>query len=166
MCDVSNGLARFITNATTVDRFPLVISSKYNIPYLLNKPGVGHVIILLRFENTIKSTFLQQKIEGEVYSVDSKMLSFLDDFEGHPTYYTRMKIEVTSASEDFTDKPWVYFINQYKQELLDLPMYANYDSYASHGLRYVERCDRVEWNVLIFINIFVQSEASTVDDVL
>jgi len=33
----------FVTEATSVDKLPLVIASKYNIPFALNKPGVGHV---------------------------------------------------------------------------------------------------------------------------
>ena len=37
----------FVSEATTCEKFPLVIASKFNIPFLLNKPGVGHVKLLI-----------------------------------------------------------------------------------------------------------------------
>lgn len=38
-----NGNALFKSVGTTVKKYPLVISTKYNIPFLLHKEGVGHV---------------------------------------------------------------------------------------------------------------------------
>ena len=35
--------AEFITEATCCQKFPLVIASKYNIPFAIDKPGIGHV---------------------------------------------------------------------------------------------------------------------------
>lgn len=40
----NNGSAKLIGQATTTEKYPLVIASKYNIPFLLDKPGVGKVI--------------------------------------------------------------------------------------------------------------------------
>ena len=60
---------KFITAAQTVIKYPLVIASKYNIPFLLDHPGFGHLI------------------QGEVYEVDDLLLQILDDFEGHPEFY-------------------------------------------------------------------------------
>ena len=60
---------KFITSAQTVIKYPLVIASKYNIPFLLDHPGFGHLI------------------QGEVYEVDDLLLQILDDFEGHPEFY-------------------------------------------------------------------------------
>ena len=62
---------KFITSAQTVIKYPLVIASKYNIPFLLDHPGFGH------------------PIQGEVYEVDDLLLQILDDFEGHPEFYVR-----------------------------------------------------------------------------
>jgi len=31
-----NGTCEFVSQATTVDRYPLVIASKFNVPYLLD----------------------------------------------------------------------------------------------------------------------------------
>lgn len=123
LVESKNGQAKFICIGQTLDRWPLVIASQYNIPYLLYKSDTGH------------------KIQGEIYAIDAEMLKFLDEFEGHPSYYTRRQMPV-STLEHGTIEPWIYFLNQYKLEMLQLPMYADYNSYGQHGLRYVERCDR------------------------
>lgn len=39
----AHGYAQFINQATTTEKYPLVIASKYNIPFLLDKPGSGQV---------------------------------------------------------------------------------------------------------------------------
>lgn len=41
MQDVKNGVSRFIAKAVTTEKFPLVVATRYNIPFLLNKPGTG-----------------------------------------------------------------------------------------------------------------------------
>ena len=46
LTDAANGEAEFVTHAQTIVEFPLVIASKYNIPFLLNAPGVGKVSII------------------------------------------------------------------------------------------------------------------------
>ena len=33
----------FVNTATTATKFPLVIASKYNIPFAIDKPGLGNV---------------------------------------------------------------------------------------------------------------------------
>ena len=43
LTDAANGEAEFISNARSTVEFPLVIASKYNIPFLLNAPGKGKV---------------------------------------------------------------------------------------------------------------------------
>ena len=58
--------AKFVTSAETVIKYPLVIASKFNIPFLLDRPGIGNLI------------------KGEVYEVNDLLLKILDDFEGHP----------------------------------------------------------------------------------
>lgn len=45
MKDESTGKAAFISTGKSREKYPLVIASKYNIPFLLLKPGVGHVSI-------------------------------------------------------------------------------------------------------------------------
>lgn len=41
--DSKNGCAIFKSPANTLQKYPLVISTKYNIPFLLLKEGTGHV---------------------------------------------------------------------------------------------------------------------------
>ena len=43
MLNKENGLARFVKNAVTKYKYPLVIASCTNTPYLLNQKGTGHV---------------------------------------------------------------------------------------------------------------------------
>lgn len=43
MMDPANGRAEFVCTARTEDRYPVVIASQFNIPFLLNKAGTGHV---------------------------------------------------------------------------------------------------------------------------
>jgi gamma-glutamylaminecyclotransferase len=51
--------------------YPLVIASRYNIPYLLDVPNCGMCVV------------------GEIYSVDESKLRHLDVLEDYPKYYTR-----------------------------------------------------------------------------
>lgn len=137
MINDAHGIARFQGRGLTVEKYPLVIAGKYNIPFLLNTPGIGH------------------HVAGEIYSVDDQMLQFLDEFEGCPDMYQRtpVRIEVvewegkSSAPEG---RPAVnsilecdvYSTTTYKPEWLNFPYYENYDSLGKHGLQYVLRESR------------------------
>ncbi|CAG2165494.1 unnamed protein product [Oppiella nova] len=121
--DPDNGEAEFICGAESIDKWPLVIGSKYNVPYLLHKRHFG------------------KRIYGELWSVDINMQNKMDDFEAHPRFYRRMEIPV--LTDDNTPvKAWAYFLIDYKPHLLDLDTYENYNTYGDHGLRYVEGCER------------------------
>ncbi|CAG2178968.1 unnamed protein product, partial [Oppiella nova] len=74
--DPDNGEADFVGYAETVDKWPLVIASLYNVPYLLHKPHFG------------------KKITGEIWSVDINMRNKMDDLESHPRFYRRFEIPV------------------------------------------------------------------------
>ncbi|RXN19448.1 gamma-glutamylaminecyclotransferase B-like protein [Labeo rohita] len=129
-----NGQAIFHAHAQTVEPYPLVIATKYNIPFLLNKPGTG------------------QRVYGEIYRVDQKMLEFLDKFEGCPERYQRTKVQLEVQDGDGegenTLKPgsiveaFVYSKNTYEPEWLQTPTYESYDAYGDHGLTYVIPEDR------------------------
>lgn len=60
----SNGYAKYICEATTTKKMPLVIATRYNIPFLLDKPGSGSYV------------------SGEIYDVDERMMGRLDELEG------------------------------------------------------------------------------------
>uniref|UniRef100_A0A0L8GR56 Gamma-glutamylcyclotransferase family protein n=2 Tax=Octopus bimaculoides TaxID=37653 RepID=A0A0L8GR56_OCTBM len=106
--NVTNGLAKFIGDATTALRYPLVIASQYNIPFLLPFEGKGNFI------------------SGEVYDVDGKMLTRLDELEQHPDVYKREKISVISNGNSFMS--WCYILQKPKPKLLDLEFLDNYNN--------------------------------------
>lgn len=76
LTESSNGFAKHICNGSTRDLFPLIIATKFNIPFLLNLPGTGH------------------KINGEIYTVDEKMLKNLDELEDYPKLYDRILLNM------------------------------------------------------------------------
>ncbi|KAL7286171.1 hypothetical protein TKK_0019540 [Trichogramma kaykai] len=131
--NAENGYAKFMGLGKTILAFPLVIATKYNIPFLLKRPGTGHNIF------------------GEVYDVDSKMLKELDKLEEHPDFYIRMEEDILLAPEkDITNgsnfesigestKAWIYLLPNFKESLLELPMLTSYSNEGSHGLKYIER---------------------------
>ncbi|XP_013185831.2 putative gamma-glutamylcyclotransferase CG2811 isoform X1 [Amyelois transitella] len=121
-----NGLGKFITEGTTKNKYPLIIATKYNIPFLLYSPGNGHYV------------------KGEIYEVDDTMLSKLDILEDHPNYYVREidDILVTKGDKKETVKCWVYFLKNFKPELVTWPQMESYSSKGSHGLPYMERSKR------------------------
>ncbi len=45
LTDSDNGDATYVGVARTVEKWPLVIGTKFNIPFVLKKPGYGHVSI-------------------------------------------------------------------------------------------------------------------------
>lgn len=45
MTEWRQGKFRIIGRGRTVQAYPLIIGTHYNIPFMLDKPGVGHVCI-------------------------------------------------------------------------------------------------------------------------
>lgn len=76
-----NGYSRFLSVGTTEERFPLVVGTRYNIPFLLDKKGIGH------------------QIRGEIYEVDGTMFANLDVLEDYPKYYDREVQAVNTGKE-------------------------------------------------------------------
>ena len=75
--------------------------TRYNIPYLIDKPGSGNTI------------------HGEVYEVDENMLKNLDILEDHPNYYQRRPEKVFLSSTDDAEGSMqsIKFGNLYRIEL-------------------------------------------------
>ncbi|XP_045782235.1 putative gamma-glutamylcyclotransferase CG2811 isoform X1 [Maniola jurtina] len=119
-----HGVSKFIAEGTTKTKYPLIIGTKYNIPFLLYSPGDGHYV------------------KGEVYEVDDIMLGKLDILEDHPNYYVRelddILVNKLNSSDQETVKCWVYFLKNFRPELLSKPQLENYSSTGPHGLRYLE----------------------------
>ena len=69
----------------------------------------------------------------------------MDELENHPHFYQRRQETVEVIENDNEEKYlncWMYFLPRFKQQVLELKSYENYDAYGSHGLRYVERYRR------------------------
>ncbi|XP_041988104.1 putative gamma-glutamylcyclotransferase CG2811 isoform X2 [Aricia agestis] len=127
LTDPENGVGCFISEGTTKQKYPLIIATKYNIPFLLFNPGQGH------------------HVRGEIYEVDDKMLSKLDILEDHPNFYVRevdVIITKNSDGQNGEEKCWVYFLKQFRPELMKFEQFENYSSAGSHGLTYMERSKR------------------------
>lgn len=75
----ANGFARFECSGTTVIKFPLIVATKYNIPFLLNVPNIGH------------------HINGEIYSIDEQMFANLDELEDYPELYDRNEFDIKAT---------------------------------------------------------------------
>lgn len=67
----ANGLAKYWAKATTTIKMPLVIGTRYNIPFLINRPGIGGYVT------------------GEIYEVDDQMMDILDNLEDCQRIYKR-----------------------------------------------------------------------------
>lgn len=103
-----NGYSKFLCSAVTSKRLPLVIASQYNIPMLLNKPGIGHYVT------------------GEIYEVDDHMFSKLDELEDYPNFYNREIHDMNVGVGDGEIGCWVYLLNKFPEKLLELPHLADY----------------------------------------
>ncbi|XP_067298958.1 gamma-glutamylaminecyclotransferase C-like [Pseudorasbora parva] len=114
MWDAANGRAEFVAQARTVERYPLVIATKCNVPFLLNVPGMG------------------QRVYGEIYSVDQKMLEFLDEFEMTPKIYQRTTIwlEENAPKPGSLIEAFVYSTTTYEPDWLQKQTYESYDAYG------------------------------------
>jgi gamma-glutamylaminecyclotransferase len=64
----------------TMQKYPMY-KSEYYFPYLVDKPGYG------------------EYITGELYDIDEKFISKLDEFEGVPDLYQKGLIDVMCGSE-------------------------------------------------------------------
>ncbi len=110
--------AKFVSEGQTVQKYPLVIASKYNIPYLLDRAGTGH------------------QIQGEIYQVNQALLDILGDFEGHPDYYKRREEPIQVVGNSEIKKCWTYFLPSFKPKMLELNYLSDYHSNGDHGKPY------------------------------
>ncbi len=114
------GRSSFVSEARTVKSFPLVVGSRYNIPFLLDSPGVG------------------ARVRGEVHRCDDRMLAGLDRLERVPEYYHRRRERVeTAAGEEL--ECWLYVLPKFKPDLMKERMLENWTMKDPSIQRYVER---------------------------
>ncbi|XP_059826499.1 gamma-glutamylaminecyclotransferase-like [Hypanus sabinus] len=138
MVNEALGKGQYCGRGVTMERYPLVVAGKYNIPFLLDEPGSGKLI------------------SGEVYAVDSRLLQYLDEFENCPEMYQRKPVMIRMVEWNTSDKMLsglpdangtlqcdLYCTNIFDREWLKLPTYSNYDAFGKFGQpKYVLRADR------------------------
>lgn len=78
--------ATYIGSGETIEKYPMVIQG---IPYLLNRPGVGH------------------HVDMDLFLVNEDELMDLDMLEGHPNWYERKRAEVMVDNKVYM--PYIYF---------------------------------------------------------
>lgn len=103
-----------------------ILATRYNIPFLINRPDTGNFI------------------KGEVYSVDEQMMARLDVLEDYPEFYDR-EIQDINVGTDEKEKCWIYIIKTFPEKLLSLPLLSEYKNTPDRA--YQERCQRVS-NIL------------------
>jgi len=127
MTDSRTGSYKLMGLARTLTKFPLIIGSKFNIPFLLNHPHHGHFV------------------EGEVYAVDEEKLSALDELEAHPSFYQR-ELQLVEILEDKSRVDvWIYLMPSWRNELYneETDTFQSYSSKGAHGREYFpdENCE-------------------------
>ncbi|XP_059620036.1 putative gamma-glutamylcyclotransferase CG2811 [Phlebotomus argentipes] len=105
-----NGVSKFVGRAETTVKLPLVIGTRYNIPFLLNQRGTGHFV------------------RGEIYEVDDGMMEKLDELEGYPEFYDReiQEMKLLDDPEQKTLPCWVYLLRSFPDHLLGFEMLTEY----------------------------------------
>ena len=82
IASTENGYAKFLGLGKTLAKFPLIIATKYNIPFMLKKPGVGNVSAIEMYNiysscknfNLYLSNILIVLYEIKMYLLFSKLL--------------------------------------------------------------------------------------------
>ncbi|MFH4978922.1 hypothetical protein AB6A40_005631 [Gnathostoma spinigerum] len=122
MTDPTTGNHHFIGRGRTESKFPLVVASKFNIPFCLYSPGQG------------------MKICGEVYAVDDDKMRALDELENHPVFYQR-KRERVLIDNGAVIEPWLYFLMKWEPSFLNesSECIEDYSSSGTHGRPYNAR---------------------------
>lgn len=74
-----SAVARWLCDALTIETWPMVVASRYSIPFMLDAP------------NRVAAAL---QVKGEVYEVNDLCLSQLDRLERHPDWYVRTPVKV------------------------------------------------------------------------
>ena len=135
----------FLSEAVTVDKWPLIIASEFNLPFLLFKKGVG------------------KYVHGEMYLIDQEAKEFFDDFEGiHDNFYSAKIIEVKDQKTGTVHQVTTYMMDNFKEELINenTIFFENYSSKNQYYPEYQKRLDRPE-NVDIALSAVKKNYKST-----
>lgn len=89
-----------------------------------------------------------QLVEGELYEVDDQMLRNLDDLEGHPDLYTRLRTNCQITDDGTIVECEAYFMRDFKDALLQWPFLACYDPKGSDLAGYDRRSAEISlWDM-------------------
>ncbi|KAJ8307006.1 hypothetical protein KUTeg_015090 [Tegillarca granosa] len=108
-----NGYKKYIGKGVTEEKFPLVIASQYNIPFML--PAAGNE-------------------KGQV----NKLENHPHWYQRIKTQIIRSESESTNQNVEC----WCYFLTDFIPDLLKLQCHSSYDYKGNHGLAYIAPKDR------------------------
>ena len=113
--------ATFLTEALTVDAFPLVVGNTWFTPYLIPEKGKGH------------------RVMGELWDVPAQIMPVLDELESThlPNGYRRNLIPVLAARASEPVDAWTYFRERRHISVIHMNNLADYQD-----RRYVASEDR------------------------
>ncbi|XP_055690788.1 troponin C-akin-1 protein [Lutzomyia longipalpis] len=133
----SNGYAKYICKAATTKKMPLVIATRYNIPFLLDKPGHGNYVA------------------GEIYEVDDRMLDKIENLEGRDLLSRDIQ-DMNMGLQEGIVPCYVFLLKNYPEYLDQLPYLSEYLNTARHP--YEARSERDEKIVAkndLLYNLFI-----------
>jgi len=120
MISPENGKGIFVAKGKTMKKYPLVIASRYNIPFLLDEAGTGN------------------NIEGEIFEIDEKMLHSLDILEEVPHLYTRRVEDIVVGSN--VVQAWCYFLHSFYPDMMRCKHLVSYSSAdRTHNMPYIAK---------------------------
>ena len=102
-----------------------------------------------------------QRVFGEIYEVDMATHAVLDKLEDCPDHYQSYHVHVKMVRDpngsDVTDTKTrpitclVYAVQNFRPEMLDRPMFDDYDSGGSHGTPYIshKEYDKSSWYAVV-----------------
>ena len=98
--------ASYLVDAITKFKYPLVLAGKWNTPFLIDNKNYPN----------------SYKVNGELFEIDKKGISTLDEFEGvGKCYYKRLKIDIyckTEKGNTISKDTWCYFRYENSANLL------------------------------------------------
>ena len=116
---------RLIGTATTVEKYPFVVTTSFNVPFVLNKKGTG------------------LRVVGELYSV-SEDWNVLDRFEQVPLLYSREAVQVKLENGEILEAQ-IYMLNDFREELLNEKFISDYVTEESRELIFPNADNREQY---------------------
>ena len=110
----------FLGNACTLEKYPLLVASPCNVPFMLNQPGTGLNVV------------------GELYDAGNNWED-LDRLENVPHLYNRETILVKMDNGGEVEA-YVYILNNFQNILLENNLISNYGT--EQCAKYVSRDKR------------------------